>query len=116
VEAMRSLFRNGRHETASGGASRHLSNSERDAQVRTRPSESIATILIYTLAILLVFQGIIMLFPITSVTIARDVISKDRRRRKREIELAQVFPDVWVQHITRTEGKMRSMARRELLE
>jgi hypothetical protein len=61
------------------------------------------TILTYILAILVIFQGIIMFFPITAVGISRDIISKDRRCRKREVELAGVFPDVWVQHIIRTE-------------
>jgi hypothetical protein len=71
--------------------------------VRTRASTRIATIPSYILATLVIFQGVIMLFPITAVTIARNVISKDRRRREREVELAKVFPDVWVQHIIKNE-------------
>jgi hypothetical protein len=71
--------------------------------VRTRASASITTILTYILATLVVFQGVMMLFPITAVRIARDLISQDRRRCKREAELVQVFPDVWVQHIVNME-------------
>jgi hypothetical protein len=73
--------------------------------VRTRASARITTIRIYVLATLVVFQGMLMLLPVTAVTSAQEVILKDRRRRKHEVELAQVFPDVWVQHISRTEEK-----------
>jgi hypothetical protein len=72
--------------------------------VRTRPPACITTILTYILATLVVFQGVMMLFPITAVRIAQDLLSNDRRRRKREAELVQVFPDVWVQHIINMEG------------
>jgi hypothetical protein len=78
--------------------------------VRIRTSACITTILTYILATLVVFQGVMMLFPITAVRIAQDLISKDRRRRKREAELAQVFPDVWVQHIINIEGDNRPTA------
>ena len=78
--------------------------------MRTRASASITTILTYILATLVIFQGLMMLFPITAVRIARDVISKDRERCKRETELARVFPDVWVQHIIKTEEEKRPMA------
>jgi hypothetical protein len=73
--------------------------------VRSRPSACITTILTYVIATLVVFQGVMMLFPITAVGIAQDLISKDRRRRKREAALMQVFPDVWVQHIINLEGR-----------
>ncbi len=71
--------------------------------MRTQASARATTILTYTLASLVIFQGMMMLFPITAVRIARDMILQDRRRRKREAELAQIFPDVWVQHIIRAE-------------
>jgi hypothetical protein len=71
--------------------------------MRTRVSARATTILTYTLATLVIFQGMMMLFPITAVRIARDMILHDRRRRKREAELAQIFPDVWVQHMIRAE-------------
>ena len=72
--------------------------------MRIRPPANITTIFTYALATLVVFQGVMMLFPITAVRIAQDLVSKDRRRRKREAELMQVFPDVWVQHIVSIEG------------
>ena len=72
--------------------------------MRIRLQACITTILTYILAALVVFQGVMMLFPITAVRIAQDLVSKDRRRRKREAELAQVFPDVWVRHIINMEG------------
>jgi hypothetical protein len=71
--------------------------------VRIRPPACITTILTYILATLVIFQGVMMLFPVTAVRIAQDLISQDRRRRKHEAELAQVFPDVWVQHIVNME-------------
>jgi hypothetical protein len=78
--------------------------------VRIRPLASITTILTYSLATLVVFQGVMMLFPITAVRIAQDLVLKDRRRRKREAELLQVFPDVWVRHIIDLEGGNKPIA------
>ena len=78
--------------------------------MRTRPPACITTILTYILATLVVFQGVMMLFPITAVRIAQDLLSNDRRRRKREAELVQVFPDVWVQHIINMEGGNKPIA------
>ena len=72
--------------------------------MQTRASTHITTILIYVLAILVIVQGVIVLCPLTAVRIARDEILKDRRRRKREVELAQVSSDVWVRHIIKTEA------------
>ena len=78
--------------------------------MRIRPPANITTIFTYALATLVVFQGVMMLFPITAVRIAQDLVSKDRRRRKREAELMQVFPDVWVQHIINMEGGTKPTA------
>lgn len=78
--------------------------------MRIRPPICITTILTYILATLVVFQGVIVLFPITAVRIAQDLISNDRRRRKREAELVQVFPDVWVQHIINMEEGNKPIA------
>jgi len=78
--------------------------------VRIRPPACITSILTYALATLLVFQGVMMLFPITAVRIAQGIISQDRRRCEREAELVQVFPDVWVQHIVNVEGRSRPIA------
>jgi hypothetical protein len=83
--------------------------------VRARTSARITTILTYILATLVIFQGMIMLFPITAVKIARDVISKDRRCRQREVELAQIFPDAWVQHIIRTEEEKKPIVVHRIL-
>jgi hypothetical protein len=55
-----------------------------------------------------------MLLPVTAVRTAREVILKDRRRRKHEAELAQVFPDVWAAHIRKAEGKKPMVAYRIL--
>jgi hypothetical protein len=57
-----------------------------------------------------------MLFPITSVRIARDVISENRWRRKREVELARIFPDVWVQHIIKVEESTEPIVVHRLVE
>ena len=72
--------------------------------MRIRPTACITPILTYVLAALVVFQGVMMFFPITAVRIAQDLISQDRRRRKSEAELAQVFADVWVRHIVNMEA------------
>ena len=73
--------------------------------MQTRASVRITTILTYTLATLVIVQGIMTPLPITAIRIARAVIAKDRRHRERQVELAQVLPDVWVRHIIRTEEK-----------
>ena len=78
--------------------------------MRIRLQACITTILTYILATLVVFQGVMMLFPITAVRIAQDLILKDRRRCQREAELMQVFPDVWVQHIINMEGGTKPIA------
>ena len=72
--------------------------------MRIQPPAGSATIFTYILAALVVFQGVMMLFPITAVRIAQELISKDRRRCQREVELVQVFPDVWVRHIINMEA------------
>jgi hypothetical protein len=80
--------------------------------VQTRASANITTILTYILAALVIFQGMMMLYPIAAIRMARDVIVKDHRRRKREVELAQIFPDIWVQHILKIdENKNRTVVR-----
>jgi hypothetical protein len=84
--------------------------------VQTESSACIAVVFTYALATLVVLQGIIMLFPVTSVSIARHLIYEDRRRRKREVELAQIFPEVWVQHIVRLEDGIESMVAHRLAE
>lgn len=83
--------------------------------MRTRASVRITTILTYILAALLIFQGMMMLFPITAFRIARDVISKDRRHRKFQVELAQVFPDVWVQHIIKAKENRKPIVVHSIL-
>jgi hypothetical protein len=82
--------------------------------MRTRASARITTILTYILATLVIFQGVMMLLPATAVRTARELILKDRRRRKHEVELAQVFPDVWVRHIRKTEEKTHMVGYRTL--
>jgi hypothetical protein len=84
--------------------------------VRTRTSAGITTILTYVLAALVIFQGIMMVFPITAVRIARDLIARDHRRRKCAVELAQVFPDIWVQHIIKIEENKNPIVARGVLE
>ncbi len=80
--------------------------------MQTRASANITTILTYILAALVIFQGMMMLYPIAAIRMARDVIVKDHRRRKREVELAQIFPDIWVQHILKIdENKNRTVVR-----
>ena len=83
--------------------------------MRARTSARITTILTYILATLVICQGMIMLFPITAFKIAQDVISKDRRCRQREVELAQIFPDVWVRHVIRTEEEKKSLVAHRIL-
>jgi hypothetical protein len=73
--------------------------------VRTRVSSCIETIIIYIIAALVIFQGMIMFFPTTAVKIALGVVSSNHQRRKRQAELAQAFPAVWVQHIIKAEEK-----------
>ena len=84
--------------------------------MRIRSTACITTVLTYILAILVIFQGVMMLVPITAVRIAQDLISKDRRRRRREAELVQVFPDVWVQHIINMEGENKPIAVYRILD
>jgi uncharacterized membrane protein HdeD (DUF308 family) len=55
--------------------------------VRTKTPARSSTIFTYTLAILVIFQGVIMLLPIIAVRTAQEVILQDRRRRKHEAEL-----------------------------
>lgn len=47
----------------------------------------------------------LLLSPIKSINIAVEFVRRERQWRKREAELAQVFPDVWVQHIGRVEER-----------
>jgi hypothetical protein len=56
-----------------------------------------------------------MLFPLTAVSIARNVIAKDRRRREREVELAQVFSAVWVSHILEMEDGEKPVVAHRIL-
>ena len=88
-----------------GPAVRLRSQSEGRIHVRTRASMRITTILVYILAILIILQGMMMFFPITAIRIALEIVWQDHQRRKRQVEWAQDFPDVWVQHIIEVEEK-----------
>ena len=59
--------------------------------MRTKTPARSSTIFAYTLAILVIFQGVIMLLPVIAVRTAQEVLLQDRRRRKHEAELAQVI-------------------------
>jgi hypothetical protein len=100
---MRRQIRTDRNDAAMEGAFLHLPYRRGTPHGETLAPARIRTILAYALATLVIFQGIVMLFPVTAVAIARDVIAKARRRRERESELAQVLPDVWVRHILKEE-------------